>query len=171
LKCIGLFKKVKMKKDYSVVEYVDGVHVSGGVSIPIYKNKRFSKKKTSRISNSQHKLAPIDKCAEMLMRYLQETMDDTNGITHTVAMRRKFRYHMSKDCLLTYEDDTVKKAFYQLVAQDLVIIYSAKTDYVVNPKYFFNGSEQKRIKLLNQLISWAKKQTPVHQGMLDALGI
>ena len=160
-----------MKIYYSNVRYIDSVHVSGGVSIPVYKTKRYTKFKTSRYHNCQHKLAKITKCAEMLLRFLTEEMDCDNGVTHTFALRRKFRFHMSKDCGLKYKDDTVKKAFYELVAQDLVVKYASKTDYLVNPKYYYGRSEQKRIALIQQLIRWAKYQNPVHQKMLDALGV
>lgn len=159
-----------MKKDYSVASYVNIKRLSGGDSIVVNKTKKYTKLKTSRYHNCQHKLAPITKCAEMLMRFLTEVMDNTNGITHTKMMRNRFRYQMNKNCGLSYADNTVKKAFYELVSQDLVIMYS-KSDYLVNPKYYFNGSETDRISLIQHLIPWAKHEVPVHQRMLDALGI
>jgi hypothetical protein len=160
-----------MKKDYSVASYVNIRRLSGGDSVVVHKTKRYTKLKTSRYHNCQHKLATLTKCAEMLMRYLTEIMDDTNGITHTKMMRNRFRYQMSKNCSLVYADDTVKKAFYELVAQDLVIMYIGKSDYLVNPKYYFNGTETDRIQLIQHLIPWAKQEVPVHQRMLDALGV
>jgi hypothetical protein len=160
-----------MKKDYSVASYVNIKRLSGGDSIKIPKSKRYTKLKTSRYHNCQHKLAPLTKCAEMLLRFITEEMDNTNGVTHTLMLRIRFRYQMNKNCGLKYKDDTVKKAFYELVTQDLVIKYVGKGDYLVNPKYHFNGSETDRIALIQQLIPWAKQQVPVHQRMLDALGI
>lgn len=161
-----------MNQRYSVVRYVDKMKKSGNVKIPTYKSKRVVTSKTVRYHNCQHKLAPLNKCAGMLLLFICENMDEDNNIDHTSGLRRKFRYHLNKNCSVTYSDDTVKKAFYQLVEQDLIISFGVKTEYVVNPLYHFNDTEKKRISLIQKLIYWAKTNpAPKKSNILRAFGV
>jgi len=161
-----------MNQKYSVVKYVEKSVISGGITIPTYKSKRVVSSKTVRYHNCQHKLAHLTKCADMLLIFTCERMDKDNSIDHTSGLRRKFRYHMNKNCGIKYSDNTVKKAFYQLVEQDLIISFGVKTAYAVNPLYHFNGTEKMRVRLIQQLIYWAKTTpAPAKSTIFRALGV
>lgn len=161
-----------MNQKYSVITYVEGIKNENGVKSLIYKKKRVNSSKTVRFKNCQHKLARLTKCADMLLLFICENMDKDNNIDHTSGLRKKFRYHMNKNCSITYSDDTIKKAFYQLVEQDLIISFGVKTEYVVNPLYHFNDTEKKRISLIQQLIYWAKTEpAPKNSNIIRAFGV
>lgn len=161
-----------MTKNYRLVRYVEKIVYNNSIAYPSYRSKKVVTSKTVRYHNCQHKLAPLTKCADMLLLFICERMDSDNNIDNTIGFRKKFIYHMKKNCGLKYNDDTVKKAFYQLVKQDLIISYGVRTEYAVNPMYFFNGTDKKRVDLIQKLIYWAKTTpAPPKSNVLKALGV
>lgn len=138
--------------EYSYIRY--GVYVLGadGLIMPSIRTKKVKNTYVKRFQNCQHKLFKLTKCAEMLLRFLTEEMDSVNSIHNSKSFRKSFRVHMQKDCGMSYADVTVKKAFKELVDQDLLISWAVKSTYTVNPMYFFCGSEKERIALLQSLM-------------------
>lgn len=135
------------------VRYSTGKVISKeGCNYPEYRFKTYKKDNVKRYMNCQYKLAKLPKVAEMLLRFLCEEMNTANVVYITKQTRESFRHHMSKDCALEYKDDTVKKAIHALVQNELLIKVGSRIDYVVNPIYYFSGSEKDRNKVINQLI-------------------
>jgi hypothetical protein len=151
-----------VKKDYHHIRYVSGFNEDlNGIKTPRYQSKRVSKKYVKTYTNCQHKLARVNRCAERLVYFLAQEMDNTNTIHHNKVVRTKFIKQASKNYGLSFKDDTVKKAFYELVKVDLVMRYG-KSDYCVNPLHLYKGSEEERKKLISSLINIARKSTNPH---------
>lgn len=154
-----------------VIRYVEKyVADEDGISMPVYKTKKTTKSCVQRYMCCQHKLAKLTKCAEMLLRFITEEMDQSNNICHSVQLRRKFGGQMKVSCNLVYVDDTIKKAFYELVNHGLIVSYGIKTDYTVNPLYYFKGSEKSREIIITHLLRKARNPNP-GSNIKQALGI
>ena len=151
-----------IKKDYHHIKYINGfVEDSDGIKTPIYQSKRVSKLYVKTYANCQHKLATVSRCAERFVYFLAEEMDTMNTIHHNKVVRTNFIKQASKNYGLSFKDDTVKKAFYELLKVDLVMRYG-KSDYCVNPLHLYKGSEEERKKLISSLINNARRSTNPH---------
>jgi hypothetical protein len=120
--------------------------------LPKYVTKQYTTVGYILYENVQYKIAKLDKCAMLLFHFLAEKMDQSNNITHTVALRKEFVAHANKNLSIDFKDDTVKKAFSQLVKNDLIIKYDVKSDFTMNPRHVFKSTEENRKKLLQTLI-------------------
>ena len=156
-----------MKADYIVGWETD----KGGIKLPIFKSKSFTKDNVRRFQNCQHKLIKITKTAEMYLRFLTEEMDKSNVIHITQSTRDTFRQQMKKDCGVDYKDDTIKKALKQLVDSGLVIKMGARIDYTVNPANYFKGTDKARKRLLQSLIQHWSNDPVGNSSIKDALGL
>lgn len=157
--------------DYHIIRFVvEYVTDEDGIKEAVHSTKKVKKASVKRYMSNQHKHARLTKCAEMLLRFLTEEMDEANNISHTQMLRTRFRDHMKKDCSLEFTDDTVKKAFYSLVNEGLIIKYGSRLDYTVNPMCYFKGSEEKRVKILTQLLRFART-APSSSNVKSALGL
>lgn len=144
---------VSTKKNHNYVDFIEKyIQDSDGDKLPKFKRKYFTKKHVARYSNCRHKLAKLSRCAYLFLSFITEEMDSKNNIVHTKQLRTKFITHMNKDCNASFKDDTVKKAFYQLIDEGLIIDYGVKQDYTVNPLHFFSGTEEKRKILIKELL-------------------
>lgn len=145
------------RKGYSYVSYVAGYKQCGDMRLSDYKRKSFTTRSVTRYGNCTHRLFKLSKCAEMFLLFITEKMDkNTNCITHTKALRTAYISWMQKSCGKRYQDDTVKKAFKEIVTSGLIISYGVRLDYTVNPLHFFRGSEKSRKELIGKLMGEIK---------------
>jgi hypothetical protein len=125
--------------------------------LPKYVTVKYTASGYMLYENVQYKIAQLNKCAMLLFHFLSEKMDLSNNIVHTVALRKEFITHANKNLSLDFKDDTVKKAFSQLVKKDLIIKYDVKSDFTMNPRHVFKSSEENRKKLIQALINTFSK--------------
>jgi hypothetical protein len=133
------------------VKYVIYVE-KDGIKLPKYLTVKYATIGYKMYNNVQYKLASIDKCALLLFHFLAEKMDESNNITHTVVIRKEFIAHAKTNLSIDFKDDTVKKAWYQLVKEDLIIKYKLKSEFTMNPRHVFKSTEEDRKKLIQTLI-------------------
>jgi hypothetical protein len=153
------------------VKYLEKYVDDDGILIPNWKTKQFSTESYKVYDNVQYKLAKLDKCATLLFHYLCEQMDSSNNIVHVQALRKGFIAHANKNLGHPFEDDTVKKAFSKLVKQLLIINYDVKSDFTINPRHVFKGSEEQRKKLIQTLIKTFNKSQFTKSNYKKALGL
>jgi hypothetical protein len=153
------------------VKYVEKYADDDGILIPNWKTKQFSTESYKVYDNVQYKLAKLDKCATLLFHYLCEQMDCSNNIVHVQALRKGFIAHGKKNLGSSFEDDTVKKAFSKLVKQLLIINYDVKSDFTMNPRHVFKGSEEQRKRLIQTLIKTFNESQVTKSNYKKALGL
>jgi len=142
-----------------------------GLKLPEFVTKQYTTKCYKMYYNLQYKIAKLDKCAILLFHFLAERMDNSNNIVHVKSLRTEFINHSNKNLGINYKDETVKKAFAQLVKNDLMIKYDVKSDYTLNPIHVFKGSEEKRIRLLQTLINTINDIPKTKSNYKRALGL
>jgi len=143
----------------------------GGMILSKYVTKKYTSECYKVYYNMQYKIAKLDKCAILLFLFLSEKMDKSNNIVHVKSIRTEFINHSKKNLGIDYKDDTVKKAFAQLVKNDLLIQYDTKIDYTVNPIHVFKESEEKRKSILQSLIKTFNGITKTKSNYKRALGL
>jgi hypothetical protein len=99
-------------------------------------------------------------------------MDESNNVTHTEVIRNEFMAHAKKNLSLDFKDDTIKKAFYQLVKEDLIIKYKLRSEFTLNPRHVFKSTEEDRKKLIQTLINtFSNFKSNTKSNYKKALGI
>jgi hypothetical protein len=156
-------KQITVKSRYHVLD--------GDVLITKYRSHVFTSEHIKIFSNTQYKLAMLDKATCLFFLFICEKMDDSNNIVHTQALRSKFIIHAKKNLGLVYQDETLKKAFSKLVKVGLIINYDKKSDFTVNPRHAFKGNELERKKFMQMLIYECKKLKNTRSNYKMALGL
>ena len=141
------------------------------VWISSFKTKKFTTNGYKLYNNVNHLLAKVDKCAYLFFHFICEKMDDSNNIVHTSFLRNEFILFTKSNALIDYKDDTVKKAFIKLVKVGLIINYDKRSDFTVNPKHVFKGSEKSRKEIIQGIIYCLKKLPKTCSNYKSALGI
>jgi hypothetical protein len=98
-------------------------------------------------------------------------MDASNNIVHTKALRTDFLDFARKNLNLSYKDDTLKKAFAKVVKVGLIISYDVKSDYTVNPRHVFKGSQTQRKSIIQVVINQLNKLSNTKSNFKSALGL
>jgi hypothetical protein len=146
--------------------------VEEGIKLPKYLTTKYTTFGYKMYNNVQYKLASIDKCAMLLFHFLAEKMDESNNVTHTEVIRNEFMAHAKKNLNLDFKDDTIKKAFYQLVKEDLIIKYKLRSEFTLNPRHVFKSTEEDRKKLIQTLINtFSNFKSNTKSNYKKALGI
>jgi hypothetical protein len=96
-------------------------------------------------NNHLHIYVKLSSSAQYLLRYLVENMDvEDNLVINHPAERQKFLKFMSRSINTSYKDATIRKAFTELKRIGYLIDLKHAKRLVVNPKYFFKGTEKQR---------------------------
>lgn len=119
-------------------------------------NKKYSfisQSSTKRYYNCLYLLCKLSPCARTYMDYLCEVMDKDNMVSTGKTDKEKFSAFISRITKgeVTYGDPAIKKAIGELKDKNLIKqvgIGRAK----VNPIYFFNGSDAKRLETIKLTI-------------------
>ena len=89
-------------------------------------------------------LTGLKPCARNLLDYVVEAMDDDNLIDNTANLKTQFNKKSEK----SYSETSIDRAFKELTEKRILIKSKrrGRGKYKVNPKYFFKGNEENRIK-------------------------
>lgn len=123
-----------------------------------------SQSSTKRYYNCLYLLCRLSPCARTYMDYLSEVMDGDNMISTTSSDRQRFIEFISKITkgAVGYSDIAVKKAVRELTDKRLILKRSLSR-YKVNPLYFFNGSDAKRIETLKLIIQIGSEKVDAYK--------
>ena len=117
--------------------------------------------------NAQHLLMNIGAEARVFLDYLCEKMDGTkNTILINKELRWEFMYHFANITGRTTVPTDGSLTQYVSKFKKLGLIISATENsngfYIVNPKYFYKGTEKARSTLIRALITTRiKKRVPI----------
>ena len=149
-----------MIKDHKTVElhWIEGYKLdvdSDGIIEKSW-NKKYTyvrQSSTKRYYNCLYLLCRISPCGRTLMDFLSENMTDDNMVNTKQADTIRFITFISKitNGEVTFKEVTVKKAYKELRDKNLLIPIQ-KSRYKVNPLYFFNGSDAKRLETIKLTI-------------------
>lgn len=89
-------------------------------------------------------------CARLLMRHLFRTCDNENGFIKNDEFRRQ-KFLSSSN--VSYSEIAVKKAYRELVNEKMLIPIKRGL-YILNPIYFYKGSQANREKILKKILEF-----------------
>ena len=138
------------KKAKEILNYISGWHFDHDQRIRVndIQSERVELSHTKRFHNCLYLLAGLSPCARNLMDWLGEEMNDKNIVYHTEDSRKAFNdfIAMITNDKVRYADQTIKQAWGELSASGLLIKQGSRSAFLVHPKYFFNGEQNKRIE-------------------------
>jgi len=107
-------------------------------------------KSAKRYFNNLYKIIQLNYSEIYLLLYLSEVADDEALVYTNKAARRKFIEFIERVSKgeITYSDNTVKKSLQTLKQQEFLIPTDELSAMYLNPKYFFNGRNEKRINMI-----------------------
>lgn len=156
-------KQITVKSRYYVPD--------GDVLTTKYRSHVFTSEHVKIFSNTQYKLAMLDKATCLFYLFICEEMDALNNIVHTHVLRSQFIAHAKKNLNMDYKDDTLKKSFSKLVKVGLIINYDKRSDFTVNPRHAFKGNETERKEFMQMLIYDCNKLKNTKSNYKMALGL
>jgi hypothetical protein len=103
--------------------------------------------------NAQHQLAKLSTKERCFLEYLCEYMrTSTNDITIDSRQKENFIKHYQVYTSKTITISAVNKFMSKLKLLGLILETPYRGFYIVNPKYFFKGANNSRLKYLKVLI-------------------
>ena len=162
----------KMKKKTMQITVKSRYHVMDeDVLTTKYSSHVFTSDHIKIYSNTQYKLAMLDKATCLFYLFICEEMDASNNIVHTHVLRNQFIAHAKKNLNMDYKDATLKKSFSKLVKVGLIINYDKRSDFTVNPRHAFKGNEKDRKEFMQMLIFDCGKLKNTKSNYKMALGL
>ena len=148
-----------MRKDYSSVKVKRGYKQGkDGIWEPFWVNIKFTKNHVRRYNNHSHRTAKLTPCAKLLLDFIcEEANSHDNTVFNALSERKRFIDFCKKNCKIQYKDETVKKAYYNLRDNHLLLSYTGKGVFTLNPRYLFIGSEKARRELMQEACSFASE--------------
>ena len=137
-----------------MVEYIREYAKDGDLLIPRYSKKLTVVNFTRRYHNTLHILADLTGNDRLVLDYLTEVMDEENKI-YTNAQSRadmiSFISFVTKGKHVISEG-SIKVHMSKLTKAGLILPTGTRGAMIVNPEYFFGGSEEERLKLIKKLL-------------------
>lgn len=109
---------------------------------------------TKRYRNCLYLLMGIDGCPRKLIDYLVDNMSDNNTVGNNSMTRMGFINACKKSGIEPYSQSTVKEAFGVLTDVEF-LLPRQRGFYTVNPKFFFDGDEAERVKMIRLTLEFA----------------
>lgn len=105
---------------------------------------------TKRYHNCLHKIIQLTPCALYLLLYLAEKTDDECVVDVTERMRDNYIAFIKQmtNGEIEYKDVTVKKSLQELKKLLFLVPTEHRGHLYVNPKYFYNGRNAKRLNMI-----------------------
>lgn len=140
------------KKTKRNLDYVDGYQTEDGIVLPKMRTKMVVTSYVKKYSNCLYLTYDLSASASCMLDYLSQRMDDDNRVATNSIVIEDFitfmRYVSHGQC--NYTMATAKYALTVLKKKGILIQVSRGAS-IVNPEYFFAGTEANRMKLLKEL--------------------
>lgn len=163
-----------MNNRYTTINYASEHFEDPGTGdiIPVFKPTKVVISSVRRFNNGLHKTAKLPTSARNLLDYIVQRMNTENEIENSFLFRQDFLKIMSHSCGVKYAEDTINKGFQVLKQNDLLISFDNKRAvYIVNPLYFFIGSDYKRKKLLQKMLNATPNGKYKDTNLKSAMGL
>jgi hypothetical protein len=162
------------KKKHHIKFYVKEVPVRNkDATRPQFHTNRVQCNSIKTYANMAHRIGKCSPCAIYLFHYLTTKSDELDStVFNSVYHRGLFIKFAKKNCGKKYVDETVKKAFYKLRDNHLLIGFKARGMFILNPVNVFQGKEEKRADQILTLCHQAiKTDGQLGVKMRKALGL
>ena len=163
-----------MNNKYIKINYAHGsiLDLSTGIQELVFRNKKILTASVRRFNNCLHKTAGLPPSARNLLDYIIQRMNGDNEIENTHLFRQEYIFMMSSNCGIKYPENTVNKGFQVLKKNDILISFDKKRGvYIVNPLYFFSGTEKNRRKLLQKMLNATPDGKYRDTNLKSAMGV
>lgn len=143
-----------------------------GTIVPKLATFSCSTKHVKDYNNHLHIYVRLGTAAQYLLRFLVENMDEgDNLVINHPAERLKFLAFMKRSINTTYGDATIRKAFTELKNAGYLIDLGQTKRLVVNPKYFYRGTEEQRAIFFGSLLKQACEPGNKNLDIVTKLGL
>ena len=123
---------------------------------PLHATFEYSNRSVKSYCNHLHIYVELSTVAQCLLQFLVERMDEEdNRIINHPSERDEFIKFMKRSINTTYVDSTVRKAFGDLKKAGYLIDLDQARRLVVNPKYYFSGTQEQRDIFIGKLLHQA----------------
>lgn len=142
------------KRTKKMVEYIKEYAKDGDLIIPRYSKKLTVVNFTRRYHNTLHILADLTGNERLVLDYLTEAMDEENKIFTNADARKSLITFISFITKGKHNipDNSLKMHMTKLTKAGLILPTGTRGAMIVNPEYFFGGSEEERLKLIRKLL-------------------
>lgn len=119
--------------------------------------------------NTTAYLIRLSKCARAILEYAVDTMDKKNEIVNDKSFKDGFNELLDNCGEKIYESGTINKAFKELTDEDLIFQLRKKGAYMINPVFYFAGTEEERKKAVRNWLErpFQKELAIARKRMLD----
>jgi hypothetical protein len=143
-----------------------------GIIVSVFETKKVNNTCIKRFFNNMHKTASLSPASRNLIDYMVEHMNRDNEIENSQLFKMEFTEFMKKTCSINYTGHTVNKGFQALKKADILISFDKMRGvYILNPLYFFKGSEIKRKALLQKMLNATPNGKYSCTNLKRALGV
>lgn len=111
-----------------------------------------------RYYNTLLLMMKLSKAERIFLDFLTEEMDDQNFVSNTILLRAKFNSLLKKIGQSEYSDSTIHRCFSNLTKYEILQKSEGRGAYQVSPIFFFNGSEEQRVKVLRDQLELINKE-------------
>ncbi len=163
-----------MKNKYTTITYASDYFIDKetGIKLPFIKNKKVVITSVRRFNNCLHKTASLPSSARNLLDYIIQKMSRENEIENSFLFRQDYLEMMSSNCGIKYAVDTVNKGFQVLKQNNILISFDKKRGvYIVNPMFFFCGTDYNRKKLLQKMLNATPDGKYKDTNLKSAMGL
>jgi len=136
----------KMKT--GIIEYMSGYYMDEEVKIPVWRKEEVSTESVKMYLDAILVTHKLDPCSRLLLDWLLFNKTIRGVISTDVYQRERF----AKFCAtigVAYADVSVRRAF-GLLAEHGLLIKLSRSAYLLNPRYFYSGSEADRWESLKR---------------------
>ena len=143
-----------MAKKQKIVKYlsVKKDSLSNEIVKVGFKSLKIESEGVKRYFNTIAHLFKLSKSDRLLLDFIVERMDGGNVIANSIKFRNDFGLLLKKVNSPTYSKSTIHKGFSNLVREGILIRHDKRALFYVNPKFYFKGTEQERIKLIREIL-------------------
>jgi hypothetical protein len=122
--------------------------------------------------NSQHVVGVLSPITHSFLMFMTENMDPfSNEIATNQTTVRKYHEFRKKTSMTECSDAAVIKALQKLRKACVLITTPESGNNIVNPKYFYRGSELDRKACINRLLSHSLQKKWANTNLKDAIGL
>ncbi|WP_456867593.1 hypothetical protein [Galbibacter sp. BG1] len=141
---------MKRKKKQVKYLYFDYKNKQDGIYKPQWLTKTVEAGYSKRYMNTILLLLKLSKPSMILIHFLVEQMDERNYVANHGFIKDKFNELLSSLDQKPYADNTINKCFSELTKNNILLkpLKKPRGVYQVNPEYFFNGTEEERVKCI-----------------------
>lgn len=166
---INYFIMIKQKIIAKTSFYSEG---ADGIKSKQIFTKQLTSECVKMYFNSQHVVGQLSPITHSFLMFIAESMDPfSNEIATNQTTVRKYHEFRQKTSMTKCSDAAVVKALQKLRKACVLITTTELGNNIVNPKYFYRGSEADRKACINRLLNRSLQKEWATTNLKDAMGL